>query len=1233
VFSNSTIWTNITSISGIFSNTSNWINITSISGIFTNTTTDIWNNITSISGIFSNTSNWLNITSISGTFSNTSEWQNITSISGIFTNTSDYYNITSISGIFTNTTLFNNISSISGIFSNTTLWSNVTSISGVFVNDSLTWNNVTSISGIFENESIDIDTSFSVSLSDTPTLFFNSTSASNYNVNASQQSDGVYALEITNTGSDNIDVTIELNRTIGSNIHLKWNYSYNPSTYIVHVTDDDIVYLALYNGGALEQIVCLNATTGDEYWDWGDGLISSDYFITPRYYNGSIYVANSNNFNNHKLWRLNASTDTMSDSTRKMATFSFLGDKDVYSSFAISNDYLYMAEKITKTVYCFYANNLTFIWSKTLPASLWGQLAIADGILLVPCDDWNLYALGDTDELNNSIVTYNYTNWIMDGRNNSRHGETSSDYYPINKSVIWTANVTGAYDIWQGPSAYNGIVYMTGKQAPGYQGHLNLSAIYLNNGTIKWTFPIGNSDATPTYCPDDDVIFVQEYRSADDKFWCIYPNGTEKWSVSTEVHNDDPSPGQSAQYDIERNLVFTQCDGFVYGIFMNNGTIKWSYDIASSGTGGDGQAVSGCTVVDGYVYVNSVDNGTFRLDADDGSLSWRKAYNDIWDSSPMVFDGDTEYYTSNEVKTDEILIANELAEDATVSIYLWADFDGVPEYIEIDRYLNITSYPGYGFSGTNTHQDIPLTFRYYEYISTWQNLTSISGIFSNTSNWQNITSISGMFTNITIDVWQNLTSISGVFTNTTTAVWNNITSISGIFSNTSNWINTTSISGIFQNTTVATWQNITSISGIFQNTTNYQNISSISGVFLNTSSWNNITSISGIFTNVSLWSNISSISGIFTNTTTDIWNNISSISGYFSNTSSYHNISSISGIFQNTTLWSNISSISGIFTNTSNWNNITSISGIFTNITVDTWQNITSISGVFQNTTTYNNISSISGVFQNTTIWDNLSSISGLFQNTSNWNNLTSISGVFSNTTVAVWQNLTSISGTFTNTSSWYNITSISGIFTNVTVDTWQNITSISGIFTNTTTPWNNITSISGIFTNTTTPWNNITSISGIFTNTTLIWIILTNEYPSNTSVNIPLQPIIYVTLNSTTGQTMNITWYYGLTQGSETIPLGTDTLFTNSTQTELFHIANTRSTWYYWRIQVDDGTHHINDSFYFRTEGYPGGGGYVMPTGGTIGYIGIFGLVGFIIILIYLFKRKKENNDEEEYH
>jgi len=113
----------------------------------------------------------------------------------------------------------------------------------------------------------------------------------------------------------------------------------------------------------------------------------------------------------------------------------------------------------------------------------------------------------------------------------------------------------------------------------------------------------------------------------------------------------------------------------------------------------------------------------------------------------------------------------------------------------------------------------------------------------------------------------------------------------------------------------------------------------------------------------------------------------------------------------------------------------------------------------------------------------------------------------------------------------------------------------------------------------------------------------------------------------------MNITWYYGLTQGSETIPLGTDTLFTNSTQTELFHIANTRSTWYYWRIQVDDGTHHINDSFYFRTEGYPGGGGYVMPTGGTIGYIGIFGLVGFIIILIYLFKRKKENNDEEEYY
>jgi len=134
--------------------------------------------------------------------------------------------------------------------------------------------------------------------------------------------------------------------------------------------------------------------------------------------------------------------------------------------------------------------------------------------------------------------------------------------------------------------------------------------------------------------------------------------------------------------------------------------------------------------------------------------------------------------------------------------------------------------------------------------------------------------------------------------------------------------------------------------------------------------------------------------------------------------------------------------------------------------------------------------------------------------------------------------------------------------------------------------------------------------------NTTVFPIYITNPYPSNNSINAPLQPMIYVTINSTGGQTMNVSWYYGLTEGNENILLGTDNNFVNSTQTELFYPAIDRVTTYYWRVQVDDGTNYVNETFSFRTVGYPGGG-----TGGggstVIGIVGLFGLIGIISIFL----------------
>ena len=114
----------------------------------------------------------------------------------------------------------------------------------------------------------------------------------------------------------------------------------------------------------------------------------------------------------------------------------------------------------------------------------------------------------------------------------------------------------------------------------------------------------------------------------------------------------------------------------------------------------------------------------------------------------------------------------------------------------------------------------------------------------------------------------------------------------------------------------------------------------------------------------------------------------------------------------------------------------------------------------------------------------------------------------------------------------------------------------------------------------------------------------------------------MYITINQTYGETMNISWYYGLTLGSENILLGNDTNIVNSTQNELFYPASTRSTTYYWRVMADDGTTYINETFSFRTEGYAG----VKLPNNNLAIIGVgLGVFGLLALILVLRRRKRD--------
>ena len=137
--------------------------------------------------------------------------------------------------------------------------------------------------------------------------------------------------------------------------------------------------------------------------------------------------------------------------------------------------------------------------------------------------------------------------------------------------------------------------------------------------------------------------------------------------------------------------------------------------------------------------------------------------------------------------------------------------------------------------------------------------------------------------------------------------------------------------------------------------------------------------------------------------------------------------------------------------------------------------------------------------------------------------------------------------------------------------------------------------------------------------NVTLEYLNITNEYPTNNSVMIPMQPIVYATITSTLGNTMNMTIYYN------GILLANHTNVTDGTYSATFYQANTRSTSYTWYIILNDGTNTLNHTYNFKTEGYSGGYTYTPNTGGSLWIIGLFGMIGFVLIL-YVYKKRREN-------
>jgi len=242
----------------------------------------------------------------------------------------------------------------------------------------------------------------------------------------------------------------------------------------------------------------------------------------------------------------------------------------------------------------------------------------------------------------NTTWDTNHINWYSFGKNQTHMGYTTTNFAPIDNTVLWTVSTSGAaMDQFQGACIVDGIVYTQGKtDDPGDK----LTALYLNNGTEIWNFSTGPSDSVPTYDETYDTIYVQvigkpEY-AGEHKLWCVYSsNGTMKWNISTEGSANGYQ--SNPILDDINNLVITQSNGNIWGVYRNNGTVKWNITAY--------QTMHGMTYYNhstlGDIFVShTAGNGTKCYYSNNGTIIWANTSDvwDGWDSHPICTEIDGE---------------------------------------------------------------------------------------------------------------------------------------------------------------------------------------------------------------------------------------------------------------------------------------------------------------------------------------------------------------------------------------------------------------------------------------------------------------------------------------------------------------------------------------------------------------------------------------------------------------
>ena len=134
------------------------------------------------------------------------------------------------------------------------------------------------------------------------------------------------------------------------------------------------------------------------------------------------------------------------------------------------------------------------------------------------------------------------------------------------------------------------------------------------------------------------------------------------------------------------------------------------------------------------------------------------------------------------------------------------------------------------------------------------------------------------------------------------------------------------------------------------------------------------------------------------------------------------------------------------------------------------------------------------------------------------------------------------------------------------------------------------------------------------------------NEYPSNDSNIINMQPTLVFDIVNPSGELMNYSIYIGNSSVNTTSLVDSASNITNGTYLyNNYYLANSLDT-FFWRVTANDSIQSVNESFYFSVIS-GSAGGMVTAVGGVEAAALAVGMLGLIALVLFFSRRKKNDS------